>query len=519
MILTRRSMLAASGAALATAAGLAEARGLVTEPTLLKVIDAALSTAKRQGASYCDVRIHRRREQSVGVRDDHVSYVSENELYGVGVRVICQGAWGFASTSHVEPSEASRAALAACAIANANAAVLEHKVELAPNPVHVGVWQTPMTQDPFKIPPADKAELLLSVSQKLRGVKGISFCQVGVTTQQEWKLFASSEGALIEQQMTRLDPGYAATAIDKATGEVANREWDGAPAQGGWEYLEQVHFFEDAEKVATDAVEKLKAATLEPKKLDLILSPSNLYLTIHESIGHPTELDRALGMEANFAGTSFATPEKRNKLQYASPIVTVFADKTMPAALATCGYDDDGVQTQKWNLVEKGQFVGYQTTRDQAGWLGETASRGCSYAQDHASVPFQRMPNVSLAPGDKDLGVKDLIAGTDDGVYIVGNGSWSIDHQRYNFQFGGQMFYEIKKGKITRALKDVAYQSNTLEFWRSCDAIGGAKSWELNGAMSDGKGEPGQSNAVSHGCAPSRFRGVSIINTSSKKGA
>ncbi len=518
MILSRRSMLAASGAAIATAAGLAEARGLVTEPQFLKVIDAALSTAKRQGASYADVRIHRRRSQHVGVRDNHVSSVSENELYGVGVRVICQGAWGFASTSHVDPSEAGRAAVTACAMATANAAVLEHKVELAANPVHVAVWQTPLEQDPFKIPPADKAELLLAVSQKLRTVKGITFCNVGVSSNLEWKLFASSEGALIEQTITRLDPSYQATAIDKATGEVANREWDGAPAQAGWEYLEQAHFLEDAERVATDAIEKLKAGTLEPKKRDLILSPSNLYLTIHESVGHPTELDRALGMEANFAGTSFATLEKRNSLIYASPIVTVFADKTTPAALATCGYDDDGVKTQKWNLVEKGLFVGYQTTRDQAGWIGETASRGCSYAQDHASVPFQRMPNVSLAPGDKDIGVKDLIAGTEDGVYIVGNGSWSIDHQRYNFQFGGQMFYEVKKGKITRPLKDIAYQSNTPEFWRSCDAIGGAKSWELNGAFGDGKGEPGQVNAVSHGCAPARFRGVSIINTASKKG-
>ncbi|MCA2977963.1 MAG: TldD/PmbA family protein, partial [Myxococcaceae bacterium] len=245
----------------------------------------------------------------------------------------------------------------------------------------------------------------------------------------------------------------------------------------------------------------------------------NLWLTIHESVGHPTELDRALGDEANFAGTSFATPDKLNRLQYGAPAVTLYADKTTPGGLATCGYDDDGVKTGRWNLVEQGRFVGYQTTREQAGWIGERASRGCAYAQDHASVPFQRMPNVSLAPSATTLGVKDLIAATDDGVYVRGDGSWSIDHQRYNFQFTGQMFYEVKKGKVTRALRDVAYQSNTLEFWSACDLIGGPSEWRLGSAFDDGKGEPVQSNPVSHGCPPTRFKKISVLNTRAKKGA
>lgn len=516
MILSRRSVLAASGAVMATAAGFSEARGLVTEPQLLKVIDAALSAAKSKGASYADVRIHRRRDQNVAVVDDHVSNVSDDESYGVGVRVLCDGAWGFAATSRVEAVEVARIAGVACAMAKANATVLERKVELAPNPAYVDVWQTPLEKDPFKIPVADKAELLLALSQSIRAVKGVGYSSAEIGSNLEWKLFASSDGALIEQTQIRIAPDFGATAIDAKSGEVSNRSWEGTAAQAGWEHLERSRFFEDGARIGTDAVEKLNAAAVEPKTRDLILAPSNLWLTIHESVGHPTELDRALGYEANFAGTSFATIDKLKKLQFAAPHVTLFADKTSPTGLATCGYDDDGVKTQKWSLIEKGQLVGYQTTRDQASWLGETASRGSSYAQNHASVPFQRMPNVSLAPGDKDLGVKEIIAGTEDGVYIVGNGSWSIDHQRYNFQFGGQMFYEVKKGKITRPLKNVAYQSNTLEFWRSCDVIGGAKSWELNGTPSDGKGEPMQINAVSHGCAPARFRGVSIINTGKK---
>ena len=517
-LISRRSVLQGAASLVALCPALAQARGLVADATYLSVISAVLDTAKKSGATYADLRIHRRREEGVWVREDHVERIHDSERFGVGVRVLVDGAWGFASSPLVSVKEGVRLADVACALAKANASVVTRKVELAPNPAHVDVWQTPLSKDPFLIPVADKAELLLAVCEKLRAVKGINFCDASLSTRLEWKLFASSDGALIEQSQTRIGPDYSATAIHPTTGEFVSRGWDGQAMQAGWEHLEQSHFLEDATRVAEEAVQKLNSPSVEPGKKDLILEASNLWLTIHESVGHPTELDRALGYEANMAGTSFATPDTLGSM-YASPIVTLFADKTTPGGLATCGYDDDGVRTQRWNLVEKGKFVAYQTTREQAVWVGEKASRGCSYAMDHGSVPFQRMPNVSLAPGDKDLSTADLIKATDDGIYVVGTGSWSIDHQRYNFQFGGQMFYEIKKGKITRALKDVAYQSNTLEFWRSCDAIGGAKSWELNGAMSDGKGEPGQSNAVSHGCAPSRFRGVSIINTSSKKGA
>jgi TldD protein len=344
----------------------------------------------------------------------------------------------------------------------------------------------------------------------------VKFANANYSAYGEWKLFASSEGTYLEQSITRVEPSFSVTAVDTAAGEFESRSHEIAPAQAGWEYVEEANLLADVPRMAEDAVQKLKAPGVTPGVRDLILAPSNLYLTIHESIGHPTELDRVLGFEANMAGTSFVSTDQLGKLKYGSELVSVYADKTTPRALATCGYDDDGVKTQKWDLIKNGVLVGLQTTREQAGWIGEKESRGSSYAQDFGAFPFQRMPNVSLAPGAKDLGVADLIAATDDGVYITGRGSWSIDHQRKNFQFGGQMFYEVKKGKITRALRDVAYQALTLDFWRGCDLVGGAREWRMSGAMNDGKGEPGQSNAVSHGCPPARFRRVNILNTNAR---
>lgn len=514
---SRRDLLAAASA-FALGPALAQARGLVADRLYLDVVSAALEAARRLGASFADVRVHRRRDERVSVRDDHVDGLRDSERFGVGLRVLVNGRWGFASCPTVSVKEARRLADVACALAVANAAVPGEPVTLAPNPAHVDVWQTPLQKDPFKIPVADKAELLLAVAERLRAVKGVSFCSASVSSNLEWKLYANSEGALLEQAQVRLAPGYSATAVSADGRDFVSRDWDGPAQQVGWEYLETSRFLEDALRVGEEAVQKLKAAPVEPGLKDLILDPTNLWLTIHESVGHPTELDRALGLEANFAGTSFATPDTLGT-PYASPLVTLYADRTTPWALATCGYDDDGVRTQRWNLVEKGVFVGYQTTREQAAWIHEPASRGCSYAQDHAAVPFQRMPNVSLAPGEKDLSTKDLIAATDDGVYVVGDGSWSIDHQRYNFQFTGQMFFEVKKGKVTRALRDVGYQSNTPAFWKSCDLLGGPSTWRLGSSMYDGKGEPLQVNGVSHGCPSARFRRVNVLHTGAKRGA
>lgn len=500
-------------AALFTRPRLAAARGLLTEPRLDDLVKRALGAASKAGASYADIRVVRIRRENIATREDRIEHVTASEDYGIGVRVIAGGAWGFAATPSVTAADAERIARDAVATAKANASLMKRPVTLAPVPANVDVWQTPLTKDPFKISLEDKAELLLAINREAMKVPGVKFATAQFAAVAEWKLLASTDGAYIEQEIVRLAPTYQITAVDDKRGEFETCEHQLPPRQTGWEYVEAAPLVADARQIGEQAVEKLRAASVQPGKKDLIIHPSNLYLTIHESIGHPTELDRALGYEANFAGTSFATPDKRGTLRIGSPILTFFADKTTPGALATCGYDDDGVATQRWNLIENGIFVGYQTTREQAGWIGEPASRGTCYADGYGSFPFQRMPNVSLAPGAKERSIDDLIAMTDDGVVIAGRGSWSIDHQRFNFQFGGQTFWEVKRGKKTRMLRDVAYQANTIEFWSSCDAIGGPSSWWLGGSMNDGKGEPGQVNAMSHGCPPARFKQVNVLNT------
>ncbi len=489
------------------------ARGLLTDPGIDDVVKRALGAAAKAGATYADVRLVRRRREQLSTREERIEDVGSTEQYGIGVRVIASGAWGFAASPAVTVAEAERVAKQAVSVAQAGAALRAKSVQLAPVPANVDVWQTPLVKDPFKIPLEDKAELLLAINAAAMKVPGVKFVTSSYTGISEWKLFASSEGAYIEQEITRVDPGYAVTAVDAKRGEYETREHDLPPRQAGWEYVEQSPLLADARRIAEEAVQKLKAPSVTPGKRDLILDPSNLWLTIHESIGHSTELDRAMGYEANFAGTSFATPDKLGKLKIGASHLTFYADKTTPGGLATCGYDDDGVATQKWNLVENGMFVGYQTTREQAAWIGEKASRGTCYADSYGSFPFQRMPNVSLAPAPKERSLDELVAGTDDGVLVTGRGSWSIDHQRLNFQFGGQTFWEVKKGRRTRMLRDVAYQANTIEFWNACDQIGGPRSWELHGSLSDGKGEPTQINSMSHGCPPARFRKQNILNT------
>lgn len=525
MRLTRRTFVGGSAlAALTTACGGARLasraashppQGSLSDRLVDDVISHALDAAKRGGASYADVRIVRRRTERIATREDHVASVGASESYGVGVRVIVDGAWGFSSSATVDGPSAQAAAASAVAIARAARPALKRPVELAPAPVVKGAWRTPMEIDPFAVPLADKAQLLLDLWPSVQGVRRVKYGSGLFEALGEWKIFASSEGSVVEQSITRVWPSFTVTAVQE--GQFETRASEIPAMQAGWEYVTRANLREKARELAEDALQKLEAPSVTPGKKDLILAPSNLWLTIHESVGHPTELDRALGLEANFAGTSFATPDKRGNLRYGAEGVTLYADKTTPGGLATCGWDDDGVKTQRWDLVKDGLFVGWQTTRDQAAWIGEKASRGTSYAEDHKSVAFQRMPNVSLAPDEKgNKTLNDLVAATEDGVLITGNGSWSIDHQRYNFQFSGQMFYAVKKGQLAGVLRDVAYQSNSLEFWRSCDMIGGPKSWELHGTLWDGKGEPSQSNAVSHGCPPARFRGVDILNVNAR---
>jgi TldD protein len=481
------------------------------------VLARALDAAKAAGATYADARIVRRRSERVATREDHITGVSSSETYGIGIRVIADGAWGFAATPSVTGPAAEETARRAVAIARAAKPMMKRPVTLAAAPVVTGSWKTKLEIDPFAVPLADKAEYLLALWPLVKDVKYVKFANGSIDSSLEHKFFASSEGSFFEQTQTRIAPSFSVTAVD--AGQFESRVSEVPPRQAGYEYVTSSPLKALARKIAEDAVEKLKSPSVTAGKRDLILAPSNLWLTIHESVGHPLELDRAVGLEANYAGTSFATPDKIGKLKYGSDIVSIFADRTTPGGLASCAWDDDGVATQKWDLIKDGMLVSFQTTRDQAAWIGETASRGTSYAQDHASVPFQRMPNVSLAPQKKNTTLADIIAATDDGVLISGNGSWSIDHQRYNFQFSGQTFHEVKGGKVTRALRDVAYQSNSVEFWNACDMIGGEATWELHGTVSDGKGEPGQSNAVSHGCPPARFRKIDILNVNTRKKA
>ncbi|MBI3932797.1 MAG: TldD/PmbA family protein [Acidobacteria bacterium] len=472
----------------------------------------ALDTAKAKGAGYADVRVARFLRQSINTREQRVTNVAQSESFGVGVKVLVDGTWGFAASSRVEPDEVDRVAERAVAIARANHAAQERPVVLAPTRAFKDAWQTPAMKDPFKIPIGPKVDLLLAINAEALKVKGAAFCNSSLFFNKEEKLFLSTEGSEIDQTLLRVLPTFTVTAVDRAAGKFKTRSTLAEPMGSGYEYVEGWPWKEEAAKAAEQAVQKLTARGVTPGKHDLVLAPSNLWLTIHESVGHPTELDRALGYEANYAGTSFLTTDKLGKLRFGSPVVGFVADRTQKDALATCGYDDEGVPAGEWDLVKDGVFVDYQTTREQAAWIGRDRSYGCSYADSWGSVPFQRMPNVSLRRGSDRVTLDELIADTKQGIFIEGNASYSIDQQRYNFQFSGELFWEIKDGKIAGMLEDVAYQAVTTDFWNACDRIC-SEGYALGGSFFDGKGEPGQSNAVSHGCAPARFRQIDVINT------
>ena len=476
----------------------------------------ALEVARSSGAGYADIRINRYRNQRLSAREDHLTGLSDSESFGFGVRALVRGAWGFAASNEVARDEINRVALLAVATAKANIPGRREPVRLAPVPAYEDVWQTPYVKDPLRVPLSRKVDLLLAINREALRVPGVKYCSSSLHFVREDKVFASTEGTYLEQVLVRCNPAYTVTAVDGRTGRFDTRSHDLPPAAYGYEHVEEAHLVEDAPRIAEEAVRKLRARPVTPGMRDLVLHPSNLWLTIHESVGHPTELDRALGYEANFAGTSFATPDKLGKLRFGSPIVNFVGDRILPGGLATVGYDDEGVRAQRWHLVRDGLFVDYQTTREQAHWIGQKASNGCAHADSWASIPFQRMPNVSLLPGERPLSVEELIAGVEDGIYIVGDGSYSIDQQRYNFQFSGQFFLEIKKGKLGEPLRDLAYQANTTEFWNACDGIGGPEAWMTHGTFYDGKGEPGQINAVSHACSPARFRQINILNTERK---
>ena len=534
---SRRDFLKQSGIAAAglAATGMLDPRRVESELASLRHADemppddvvrelmmTALDAARSGGASYSDVRIGRYRGSSLSTRERQIVNTSDTDSVGAGVRALVDGTWGFAATSRLTREGVATAAREAVVIAKANRIARDAPVQLAPAAVHEDVtWKSAFAIDPFTIPIEQRAELLLRANAAAMAVKGVSFVSSGLDFIKEDRSFANSDGSVIVQTVVRCAVPFQATAT--APGDFQTRSNVIAPAQRGWEYVLEQDLVGNAGRWASEAVQKLSAKPVAAGRYDLVLHPSHLWLTIHESIGHPTELDRAMGYEANYAGTSFLAPPERvlGTLRYGPDFMNVRGDRSEPGACATIGYDDEGVAPEDFLIVKNGILNDYQTTREQASWLAwwyekqgkPVRSHGNSNASSWSSVQFQRMPNVSLMPGERDLGWEDLIAATDRGIAIVGDGSFSIDQQRYNAQFGGQVFHEIRGGKIVGMLKDVAYQMRTPDFWNAMDMIGGKASYQLGSAVNDGKGQPAQSNAVSHGCVPSRFRQINVINT------
>jgi len=499
------------------------AEGAVPPPDRFEALGAvALDKARSLGASYADIRINRYRTQSVLLRStpdwttgavNNVPSVTDEESFGFGVRVIHGGAWGFAASSSVDRDTIARMAAEAVGIARAHAKLRGEPVRLAGIVPAKETYRTPLDKDPFEVGIGEKIALLQQVSDEVRKSPGV-FSVTGFMEQRlEERFFASTDGSVIRQRIVQVAPEYSATARDLKARKTKTRTYRPNAVCGGYEFVLKAGLVENARRIGEESVNHLKAPSVAPGSKDLVLLPTHLGLTIHESIGHSTELDRAMGYEANFAGTSFLTPDRLGKFRVGSDVVNVFGDRVMPQALSTCGYDDDGVRTKRFPILKNGVFVGYQTTREQAHWIGQEESTACCYADSYASVPFQRMPNVWLAAAETPRSLDDLTSGVDDGILIEGRGSYSIDHQRYNFQFGGDAFWEIRNGKLGPMIADVAYQSRTPDFWQACDALGDQSTWQNVGLNRDGKGEPGQINAMSHGCPAARFRRITVIRT------
>ena len=503
-----------------------------------RLADTALSAARSAGATYCDVRIGRYLRQFLSTRESQVENVVNSESSGIGIRVIANGTWGFAASSRLDADSVADAARQAVQIAKANSRLTSEPVHLAPvEGVGEVAWATPIVKNAMAVPIKEKLDHLLSVNAAAMKA-GADFIQSRLFQINEQKYFASTDGSYIDQDIHRIWAPFDVTVVDKASGKFRRRGELGAPMGMGYEYLDgrsadkialpnggvgyrnSYDMLEDAVAAARHAREKLKAPSVKPGKYDLVLDPTHLLLTIHETVGHPLELDRVLGYEANYAGTSFATLDKwkGKDFRYGSDKVTIVADRVQAHSLGAVGYDDEGVKAQRWDLIKDGILVNYQAIRDQAHILGLKHSQGCCYADSWASVQFQRMPNVSLSAGKQKLSPADMVKNVENGIYIIGRGSYSIDQQRYNAQFGGQLFYEIKDGKITRMIEDVAYQIRTPEFWNACSAVCDEDDYRIGGTFFDGKGQPSQVSAVSHGASTARFDGINVINTARSLG-
>lgn len=514
LVLARRGLSAGSPAAFGVRPGPS------VDPAARDLVLAALDAARAAGAHYADARVGLYRQQRISTREARVKEVSEGSSLGLGVRALVDGSWGFAATRELTREAASQAGRSAAATGRASASVQPAPITLAPVERYGEVsWRGAFEIDPWDVPVADKVDHLVALNEVALRNPAVSFVTGDLHFVKIEQTSGTTEGTIASQTIVRTNPGLTITAVSPDRTDFQTRASSVSPAGRGWEHVLD-HLTPDAvERWAAEAAEKLSAASVEPGRYDLILLPSHLWLTIHESIGHPTELDRALGYEANYAGTSFLAPPAAvlGTLQFGSDLVNIQAERTSEGGLASIGWDEEGVRATEWPIIRDGMFVDYQTTREQAGWIsdltGNERSHGCAHSDSWASIPFQRMPNMNLLPGREGHTVEDLIAGTESGILIDGDGSYSIDHQRFNFQFGGQAFWEIRAGRRTRMLRDVAYQARTTDFWGALDMLGGASTYETSGSFYDGKGQPGQSNAVSHGCPVARFRNVAVLNT------
>ena len=481
--------------------------------------DRALNLAQVQGATYADIRVVHRETQNITVKNGVVEGLSDNDSRGFGVRVVVDGAWGFASSAALDPVEVDRVTALAVQIARASAQFKTHDVKLGAPVAHMGTYGTLLEIDPWDVSLEQKIDLLLTANEGLRATRGVTVADSSLALWRENKVFANTEGAFLEQTIVESGGGIRAVAVDPETGEVQTRSYPNSFArdqrQEGWESILALDLPGNAPRVGEDAVALLSADQCPSGVTSLILDGTQLALQVHESVGHPIELDRVFGTEASYAGTSFLTPEKYGSFRYGSDIVNLTADATIPGGIGTFGWDDEGVPAQQVPIVRNGIFCGYLTSRETAQQLGEIlgdaapeSSGGAMRADGWNRIPLIRMTNVNLEPGEWEF--DDLIADTDEGIYMELNKSWSIDDKRLNFQFGTEMAYEIKNGKMGRMLKNATYTGITPQFWASCDAICNENYWRVWGTANCGKGQPGQRAHTGHGTAPARFRNVQV---------
>jgi TldD protein len=487
---------------------------------LRDLADAALAQAGRLGAQHADFRAERIRGQQIGLSDGNPQTMFDADEVGLAVRVIVDGTWGFAAAVDLTADAAAEAARQAVEVARVAAAMNTEPIELAPEPAYGEVtWVSAYDTDPFAVSVADKVALLAQWSRDLLAHPAVSHVDASLQQVKECKFY--SDGATTAtQQRVRLHPQLTAVAVSD-DGRFDTMRTLAPPAGRGYEFLAGTgwDFAAELAELPELLAAKLRAPSVEAGTYDLVIDPSNLWLTIHESIGHATELDRALGYEAAYAGTSFATLDKLGSLAYGSPVMHVTGDRTAEHGLATVGYDDEGVAGQSWDLIRDGVLAGYQLDRRMALLKGFGRSNGCAFSDGPGHMPLQRMANVSLRPAAGGPSTADLIAGVENGIYILGDKSWSIDMQRYNFQFTGQRFFRIRNGRLDGQLRDVAYQATTTDFWGSMEAVGGPQTYVLGGAFNCGKGQPGQVAPVSHGCPAALMRGVRILNTAEEGAA